>query len=278
MSLPSVVHLPAGTHSVDMPRMGLGVYKVPDDETADVVATAIEAGYRAIDTAALYGNEVGVGRALARADVPREQIFVTTKVWNDRHGFDETLRAFEESAARLGQGVVDLLLIHWPCPAQDRYVETWRALLALREQGRIRAAGVSNFGVAHLQRLMDETGEAPAVNQIELHPYLAQRELRAFHAQHGIATQAWGPLARGRELLDDPVVVGVAEAAGASPAQVVLAWHLHHGHLVIPKSATPSRIAENFAAARVELSAEQVARLDGLDRGERTGPDPATMN
>lgn len=270
--------LAAGTHAVEMPRLGLGVYKVPERQAADVVAHALSLGYRSIDTAALYENEEGVGEGLRRSGLDPEEVFVTTKVWNDRQGYDETLRAFDESAARLGRDVVDLYLIHWPCPERDLYVDTWRALLRLREEGRIRAAGVSNFDVPHLTRLVDRTGEAPAINQIELHPYLAQRHLRDVHAHHGIATEAWAPIGRGRGLLEDPVVVDVAARAGVTPAQAVLAWHLRHGGVAIPKSVTPERIEENLGAVEVELDDESVARLDGLDRGERLGPDPATMN
>lgn len=270
--------LAAGTHSVSMPQLGFGVYKIPDAQSRTAVLTALRTGYRLIDTASLYENERGVGRALRESDVPREQVFVTTKVWNDRQGYDQTLASFEESAKRLGQQVVDLFLIHWPCPARDLYVDTWRAVLRLRDEGRIRVAGVSNFGIAHLQRLMDETGEAPAINQIELHPYLTQEPLRAFHAEHGIATQAWGPLARGRELLTDPVITGIADRVGRTSAQVVLRWHLQHGTAAIPKSVRSRRIAENLDLFGFELTGEQSAAIDALDRGERTGPDPDTMN
>ena len=199
-SVPNV-SLSTGTTTIDIPQLGFGVWQVPDAEVTDAVATALEVGYRSIDTAAAYQNEDGVGRALARTDVPREEIFLTTKVWNDEHGYESTLRAFDASAKRLGQEVVDLYLIHWPVPSKDAYVDTWRALLELRSQGRIRAAGVCNFQPAHLQRLLDETGELPALNQIELHPRLQQAELRAFHAQHGVVTEAWSPLASGRAAL-----------------------------------------------------------------------------
>ena len=211
-------------------------------------------------------TRTGVGRALARTDVPREEIFLTTKVWNDEQGYESTLRAFDASAKRLGQEVVDLYLIHWPVPSKDAYVDTWRALLELRSQGRIRAAGVCNFQPAHLQRLLDETGELPALNQIELHPRLQQAELRAFHAQHGIVTEAWSPLASGGDLLADPVVTGIAQRLSRTPAQVILRWHLQLGNVVIPKSVTPSRIAENFAIFDFELDA-------GRPRRDR-GPEP----
>jgi 2,5-diketo-D-gluconate reductase A len=272
------VSLSAGSTSIDIPQLGFGVWQVPDAEVTDAVGTALEVGYRSIDTAAAYQNEEGVGRALARTDVPREDIFLTTKVWNDQQGYDATLRAFDASAKRLGQEVVDLYLIHWPVPAKDAYVDTWRALLELRNQGRIRAAGVCNFQPAHLQRLLDETGELPAVNQIELHPRLQQAELRAFHAQHGIVTEDWSPLASGGELLHDPVITGIAQRLSRTPAQVVLRWHVQLGHVVIPKSVTPSRIAENFQIFDFELESGDLAAIDGMDRGERTGPDPDTFN
>jgi 2,5-diketo-D-gluconate reductase A len=272
------VSLSAGSTTIDIPQLGFGVWQVPDADVTDAVTTALEVGYRSIDTAAAYENEDGVGRALARTDVPREEIFLTTKVWNDQQGYDATLRAFDASAKRLGQEVVDLYLIHWPVPAKDAYVDTWRALLELRSQGRIRAAGVCNFQPAHLQRLLDETGELPALNQIELHPRLQQRELRAFHAQHGIVTEDWSPLASGGDLLEDPVITGIAQRLSRTPAQVVLRWHVQLGHVVIPKSVTPSRIAENFQVFDFELEPGDLEAIEGMDRGERTGPDPDTFN
>ena len=272
------VSLSAGSTTIDIPQLGFGVWQVPDADVTDAVTTALEVGYRSIDTAAAYENEDGVGRALARTDVPRKEIFLTTKVWNDQQGYDATLRAFDASAKRLGQEVVDLYLIHWPVPAKDAYVDTWRALLELRTQGRIRAAGVCNFQPAHLQRLLDETGELPALNQIELHPRLQQHELRAFHAQHGIVTEDWSPLASGGELLEDPVITGIAQRLSRTPAQVVLRWHVQLGHVVIPKSVTPARIAENFQIFDFELEPEDLAAIEGMDRGERTGPDPDTFN
>ena len=275
-SVPNV-SLSTGTTTIDIPQLGFGVWQVPDAEVTDAVATALEVGYRSIDTAAAYQNEDGVGRALARTDVPREEIFLTTKVWNDEHGYEATLRAFDASAKRLGQEVVDLYLIHWPVPSKDAYVDTWRALLELRSQGRIRAAGVCNFQPAHLQRLLDETGELPALNQIELHPRLQQAELRAFHAQHGVVTEDWSPLASG-ELLSDPVIAGIAQRLSRTPAQVILRWHLQLGNVVIPKSVTPSRIAENFAIFDFELEPADLAAIEGLNRDERTGPDPDTFD
>lgn len=273
-----VIPLSAGTYSVSMPQLGYGVYKIPDDEARGAVLAALELGYRSIDTASLYENEAGVGQALVETDVSRDDIFLTTKVWNDRQGYDETLASFDESSRRLKQHTVDLFHVHWPCPERGLFVDTWRALLRLRDEGRIRVAGVSNFGIAHLQRLIDETGEAPAINQIEQHPYLTQEPLRAFHAQHGIATEAWGPLARGGELLADPVVVRISAAHGRTPAQVVLRWHMQSGTVAIPKSVTPARMAQNLDVFGFELTPAEMTALDGLNRDERTGPDPETMN
>ncbi|HZY75181.1 MAG TPA: aldo/keto reductase [Jatrophihabitantaceae bacterium] len=261
-------------NGVAIPQLGFGVFKVPPAETAQIVKQALSAGYRHIDTAAMYGNEAGVGQAIAESGIPRDELFVTTKLNNDAHGTDEALRAFEDSRRKLGLDVVDLYLIHWPLPSQDRYVETWRALEKLRDDGVVRAIGVSNFHATHLQRLLDETGTVPALNQIELHPYLTQEALRGFDAEHGIATEAWSPLARGGTLLRDHVVTSIAEKHGRTPAQVVLRWHLQLGNVVIPKSATPSRIEDNFAVFDFELADDDMAAISGLNRDERTGPDP----
>jgi len=235
-------------------------------------------GYRSIDTARLYGNEEGVGRAIAATELPRDDLFITTKVWNDDHGFDSTLAAFDASMGRLGLDVLDLFLIHWPTPARDRYVDTWKALLKLRDDGRVRAVGVCNFEVEHLQRLHDETGELPAINQVELHPYLQQAALREFHAANGILTEAWSPLASGGSVLGDEVVRRIAAKHGVTPAQAILRWHLQLGNVVIPKSVTPSRIAENFDVFGFELDDDDLAAFAPLDRGERTGPDPVAFN
>jgi len=270
--------LSTGAGTIDIPQLGFGVWQVPDDEVDAAVATALEVGYRSIDTARLYGNEEGVGRAIAATELSRDDLFITTKVWNDDHGFDSTLAAFDASMGRLGLDVLDLFLIHWPTPARDRYVDTWKALLKLRDDGRVRAVGVCNFEVEHLQRLHDETGELPAINQVELHPYLQQAELREFHAAHGVLTEAWSPLASGGSVLDDPVVRGIAEKHGVTPAQAILRWHLQVGNVVIPKSVTPSRIAENFDVFGFELDDDDLAAFAPLDRGERTGPDPVAFN
>ncbi|MFE9252576.1 aldo/keto reductase [Streptomyces sp. NPDC007088] len=264
-------------NGVTMPQLGFGVFQVPDEETTAAVATALEAGYRSIDTAAVYGNEKGVGRALAASGVSREDLFVTTKLWNEDQGYDATLRAFDASLERLGLDHVDLYLIHWPTPARDLYVESYRALEKLLSDGRARAIGVSNFQPAHVERLIAETGVVPAVNQVELHPGLQQRELRATHARHGIATEAWSPLAQGA-LLKEEAIASIAARLGRTPAQVVLRWHLQSGNIVIPKSVTPSRIRENLDVFGFELTGEDLDAIAALDRGMRTGPDPDTLN
>lgn len=272
------LQLSTGADTIEIPQLGFGVWQVPDDEVDAAISTALDVGYRSIDTAHLYGNEEGVGRAIAASDLPRDDLFVTTKVWNDDHGFDSTLAAFDASLARLGLDVLDLYLIHWPTPEKDNYVDTWRALLELRDGGRVRAVGVCNFEIDHLQRLGDETGELPAMNQVELHPYLQQTELRAFHAEHGILTEAWSPLASGGSVLRDEVVRRIAGKHGVTPAQAILRWHLQLGNVVIPKSVTPSRIAENFDVFGFELDDDDLAAFTPLDRAERTGPDPVAFN
>lgn len=266
----------AGGHSI--PQLGYGVFKVENDVAADVTLTALEAGYRHLDTAKVYGNEEGVGRAIRASGVPREELFVTTKLWNDAQAFDDAIAACEASLERLGLDYVDLYLVHWAVPSQGQYVEAWKALIELQERGLVRAIGVSNYPAEQLQEIIETTGVAPAIHQIELHPYFQQRELREIHAQHGILTEAWGPLGQGKsDLLENPVITGIAEAHGASPAQVVLAWHLTHGIVTIPKSVTPSRIVANLAAAELELTADEVAAIDDLDRPDgRGGADPAT--
>ena len=260
-----------------IPQVGFGVFQVPDDATTAAVTAALETGYRSIDTAAIYGNETGVGRALAASGLRREELFVTTKVWNADQGYDATLRAFDASLGKLGLDHVDLYLIHWPAPARDLYRESWRALERLAEEGRIRAAGVSNFQAEHLRRLLDGATLTPAVNQIELHPGLQQAELRALHAEHGIATEAWSPLAQGA-VLDDPALAAIAAAHGRSPAQVVIRWHLQLGNVVIPKSVTPARIRENFDVFGFALTDDEMRAVAALDRGLRTGPHPDELN
>ncbi|NEA41544.1 aldo/keto reductase [Streptomyces sp. SID11385] len=264
-------------NGVLMPQLGFGVFQVPDEETTAAVASALEAGYRSVDTAAVYGNERGVGRALASSGVPREELFVTTKLWNDDQGYDTTLRAFDASLDKLGLEYTDLYLIHWPAPARDRYVDTYRALEKLLADGRTRAIGVSNFQPAHLDRLVAETGVVPVVNQVELHPGLQQRALRAAHAGLGIATEAWSPLAQGA-LLKDDALAALAARHDRTPAQIVLRWHLQSGNIVIPKSVTPARIRENLDVFGFTLSDEDMAAVDALDRGLRTGPHPDELN
>jgi 2,5-diketo-D-gluconate reductase A len=259
-----------------IPQLGFGVFKVPPDETREIVLKALETGYRSIDTAAAYENEEGVGEALRRSGLDRDEVFITTKVWNDDHGRDRAPKAFERSLDRLGLEQVDLYLIHWPTPAADDYVETWESLCELKEGGRARSIGVSNFLPDHLERIIEASGVTPALNQIELHPRLQQPELRAFHDEHGILTEAWGPLGRG-QLLGDAAIEEIASAHDRTPAQVVLRWHIQLGNVVIPKSATPARIEENFHVFDFELSSDEMESIGALDAGERTGPDPATF-
>ncbi|MGH3314062.1 MAG: aldo/keto reductase [Streptomyces sp.] len=261
-----------------MPQLGFGVWQVPDDEAESAVGTALETGYRSIDTAAIYENETGTGKGIASSGVPREELFVTTKLWNSEQGHDSTLRAFDASLGRLGLDYVDLYLIHWPLPKVDKYVETWKAFEQILGSGRAKAIGVSNFQPVHIQRLIDETGTVPALNQIELHPHLQQGVPRAFHADHGIATEAWSPLGQGKELLQEPKLAAIADKYGKTPAQVVLRWHLQTGNVVIPKSATPARIKENFDVFGFELDAGDLDVIAGLNTDTRLGPDPDTMN
>lgn len=265
-------------NGVEMPQLGFGVWQVPDDDAERAVATALEAGYRSIDTAAIYGNEAGTGKGLASSGIAREDLFVTTKLWNSEQGYDSTLRAFDESLDKLGLDYVDLYLIHWPTPARDKYVDTYKAFEKLHADGRAKSIGVSNFLPEHLEKLIDATSVVPAVNQIELHPHLQQQAARDYHAEHGIATEAWSPLGQGRGLLEVPAVVAIAQKHGRTPAQVVLRWHLQLGNVVIPKSVTPSRIKENIDVFGFTLDAEDIAAISALDEGRRLGPDPATLN
>jgi len=258
---------------IEIPQLGFGVFQVPPEDTAEVVTQALRTGYRHIDTAAAYRNEEGVGEAIRAAGLDRDDVFVTTKCWNGDQGYDEAHRALEQSLRRLGLDHVDLYLIHWPVPAKDRYVETWKAFVDMQKAGLTRAIGVSNFQPAHLRRIVDETGVTPAVNQVELHPRLQQAALRREHAERGIVTEAWSPLAQGA-VLDDPAIVRIAEAHGKTPGQVVIRWHLQLGNVVIPKSVTPERIEQNFDVLDFELSDDDMRAIEALDAGERTGPDP----
>ncbi|GAA3673993.1 aldo/keto reductase [Arthrobacter ginkgonis] len=264
-------------NGIEMPRLGFGVFQVPDAETTEAVASALDAGYRSIDTAAIYGNEAGVGRAIAESGIARDELFVTTKLWNTDQGFDAALAAYDASLAKLGLDYADLYLIHWPAPALGLYKDTWRALERLLEEGRVRAIGVSNFEPEHLEDLAATADVVPAVNQIELHPALQQSQARAANAGRGIATQAWSPLAQGG-VLDDPAIAAIAARHGRTPAQVVLRWHLQQDRIVIPKSVTPSRIRENLDVFGFELDPGELSAIDALDRGGRTGPAPRTFN
>jgi 2,5-diketo-D-gluconate reductase A len=260
---------------VIMPRIGYGTYKVGDDEAQEAVEAALGAGYRLIDTAEMYGNEVGVGRAVNGSGVPRGEVFLTTKVWNDHHGADKARAALEASLERLGTDYLDLYLIHWPSPKQGLYVETFAALLKARDEGLIKSVGVSNFLPEHLERVHEGTGVWPAVNQVELHPYFNQAGLRAWQAERGIATESWGPLGqRTGSVLAEDAVTAAAAAHGKSPGQVVIRWHLQNGCIVIPKSSKASRIAENFDVFGFELSAGEMAAIDALETGKRQGIDP----
>lgn len=266
-------------NDVKMPMLGLGVYKVEDGAvTVNTVKTALDADYRLIDTAAIYQNEESVGQALREAGIPREDVFVTTKLWNEFHGFDEALQAFQDSLDRLGLEYVDLFLIHWPMPRFGKFVETYKALEQLYEEGRVRAIGVSNFEIEHLEQIIQSCSIVPAVNQVEIHPYLSQKELIAFCKRYDIQIQAWSPLMKGREALEDETIVKIANAHGKSPAQVILRWHLQNGVAVIPKSVTPSRIKENIQVFDFTLTKEEMAAIDALNRDERTGSDPKEMH
>jgi 2,5-diketo-D-gluconate reductase A len=261
---------------VEIPQLGFGVFQVPPEDTQEVVEQALDVGYRHIDTAGAYRNEKGVGAAITASGLAREDLFVTTKLWNSEQGFETTLAAFEKSLGRLGFEYADLYLIHWPVPSEDRFVDTWRAFERIHGEGRARTIGVSNFRIEDLERLEAETGVRPTVNQIELHPRLQQAELRAWHADHGVVTEAWSPLAQG-ELLDDETIAAIAARHSKTPAQAVLRWHLQLGNVVFPKSVTPARIRENIELFDFELSDAEMAEFEKLDRGERIGPDPGTF-
>ncbi len=261
-----------------IPQLGLGVWRTPEDAAASVVRTAIDAGYRHVDTAAIYGNEQGVGEGIRASGIARGDIYLTTKLWNDQQGYDSTLRAFDEGLKRLGTDYVDLYLIHWPAPQRGLYVDTWKAFLRLKEEGRARSVGVSNFYPEHIEMIEAETGEAPVINQIELHPDFQQKTARAFHDRLRIATESWSPLGQGK-LLDNPTVAAIARKHGRTPAQTIIRWHIDNGLVVIPKSVTPARIVENFKVFDFTLDAEDLASLDKLDNpGARIGPDPKTAD
>jgi len=261
---------------LSIPQVGLGVWQTPDDIAAPSVRAAIEAGYRHIDTAAIYQNENGVGEGIRSSGIGRESIFLTTKLWNDAQGFDSTLKAFDESLKKLGTNYVDLYLIHWPAPKKDRYLDTWKAFVQLHKEGRAKSIGVSNFGAEHLKRIIGETGVTPVLNQIELHPDFQQRALREVHDELGIKTESWSPLGQG-QLLSNPVIGAVAAKHGRTAAQVIIRWHIDNGLIVIPKSVTPSRIEENFKVFDFKLDADDLKQIDTLDTPKgRIGPDPMT--
>jgi 2,5-diketo-D-gluconate reductase A len=261
-------------NGLEIPQLGFGVFLVPPEETSNAVAEALNTGYRLIDTAQGYRNEEGVGSAIAESDVSRDELFITTKLTNSKHGYDSALTAFDDSMKKLGLDVLDLFLIHWPLPMSDQYVETWRAFERLLADGRVRSIGVSNFEIAHLQRLLAETDVTPAVNQVELHPEFPQEELRAFHEEHGILTESWGPLGQGKGLLENPSIVEVARRKDRTPAQVVLRWHVQLGSVVIPKSVHSDRIRENIQVFDFELDDADMADISTVRTGQRLGADP----
>lgn len=259
-----------------MPQIGLGVYQITPAEAADAVRAALDAGYRRFDLATYYGNEEAIGTALRHSGIARDELFLTSKLWNDCHGRAEAAAACRESLERLGTDRLDLYLIHWPVPSLDRYVATWESLVQLKEEGLVESIGTSNFGATHLDRLIDEVGVTPALNQVELHPLFQQPDLVAHHDRRGIITEAWSPLSRGR-VLDDPVLHDIAARHDATIAQVVLRWHLDHGRAVVPKSVNPARMAANLDLEAIHLAAEDLAAIARLDTGVRAGPDPATF-
>ncbi|SHP08232.1 Probable oxidoreductase [Mycobacteroides abscessus subsp. abscessus] len=278
VTVPQIVPNVTLNSGTTVPQLGYGVWQVPDDQARAAVSAALQVGYRSIDTAKIYDNEAGTGAAIAESGIPRGDVFLTTKLWNSDQGYDNALRAFDASLERLGTDYVDLYLIHWPVPELDEYVASFKALQRIQADGRAKAIGVSNFTVDNLKRLIDETGEVPALNQIELHPRFTQPELRAFHAEYGIATEAWSPLGQGT-ILEDATIGAIAQAHDVSAAQVILRWHLQLGNVVIPKSVTPARIAANFDVFGFELSTDEVERITALDASDgRIGPDPTTFN
>ncbi|MDB5737034.1 MAG: aldo/keto reductase [Sphingomonas bacterium] len=260
-----------------MPQLGFGVFKVPPEETRGIVSDALSAGYRALDTAMIYRNEEGVGQGIVDSGIARDQIFLTTKLWNDDQGYDSALKAFDDSLGKLGVEQLDLYLIHWPKPAQDLYVDSWKALVRLREEGRVRSIGVSNFLPEHIERIMGETGVTPVLNQIELHPRFQQRAVRDFHAAHDIRIESWSPLGQA-QILKDPVIAGIADKHGRTPAQIVIRWHLDQDIITIPKAADRGHMVDNLAVGGFSLDADDMAAIATLDSPDgRLGPDPAVF-
>lgn len=263
---------------VQIPQLGLGVWQLTDEQAHASSTAALAAGYRHIDTAMIYGNEAGVGRAIAESDVPRDEIFVTTKLWNADQGFDSTLRAYDASLKLLRLETIDLYLIHWATPAKNAFPATWRAMVQLQKEGRVRSIGVSNFNADHLERIIGDTGVKPSVNQIEIHPDFVQHDLVQFCQTQGIHTESWSPLGQGGELLNQLALKTIAADHGRTVAQVILRWHLQTGHIVIPRSSNPGRIVQNFTVFDFELTAEDMATIASIDQGKRLGPDPASFN
>jgi 2,5-diketo-D-gluconate reductase A len=257
-----------------IPQLGFGVFQIDRQDTAKTVGTALEIGYRHIDTAQMYGNEAEVGEAIANSGLARDELFVTTKCNNSNHGYDDAQRALDESLTKLGLDVVDLYLVHWPLPGKDLYVETWKGFEQAAKDGKTRSIGVSNFKAHHLDRLAQETSTVPAVNQIELHPHLQQPEMREYDAQHGIGTEAWSPIGQGKGVIDEDRIVGIGKAHGKTPAQVTLRWHIQLGNIIFPKSVTDHRIRENFDIFDFSLTDEEMKAIGDLDQGRRIGPDP----
>lgn len=262
----------------EIPEVGFGVWKVADEIAPETVQQAIEAGYRLIDTAKIYRNEVGVGKAIANSNVQREDLFITTKLWNGDQGYETTLQAFDESLEKLQLDYLDLYLIHWPTPMYDNYVDSYKALEKIYQDGRTKAIGVCNFDIEHLQRIIDECDIIPAVNQVECHPYLQQKELKAFCAEHGIEVQAYSPLMNGQTALEDPVILEIAKQHQKTPAQIILRWHLQTDTIIIPKTVTPARMTENLDLFSFELTSADLEKIASLDRNERVNSIPSEMN
>jgi diketogulonate reductase-like aldo/keto reductase len=278
MNQPTVPNITLN-NGVDIPQVGLGVWQAAEGtEVEAAVRAALDTGYRLIDTAAIYGNEVGVGKAIKESGLPREEVFITTKLWNANHAYEDALRAFDESLKKLDCGYINLYLIHWPLPMEGRFTEAWRALEKLYNDKRVLAIGVSNFKPHHLDELLKEATVIPAINQIELHPMFQQKETRAYCAERGIAIESYSPLMRAGEALEHPTIVDVAQRHGKTPAQVVLRWHVQSNLVVIPKSVNPERIRENFALFDFELSADEMQQIEGMDQGRRIAADPDTAD
>ncbi|WP_416149265.1 aldo/keto reductase [Salipaludibacillus sp. HK11] len=265
-------------NGLKMPQLGFGVWQVKDDEATPAVKNAIETGFRSIDTAMIYKNERGVGKAISESNIPREELFITTKVWNGDQGYEKTLKAFDDSLERLGLNYIDLYLIHWPTPDFDNYVDTYRAMEKLYKDGRVKAIGVCNFDIDHLQRILDECEITPVINQVECHPFFAQNELKLFCKKHDIYVEAWSPLMQGGEVLNHPIVQGLARDHNKTGAQIIIRWHLQNETIVIPKSVTPSRIEENFSVFDFELTDDEMEIINNLDRGTRTGAKPSELH